>query len=286
MCRFTLYLGETIPLSSLLTAPDHSLIRQSYDSRERTTPLNGDGFGVAWYVEDDPESAIFRSITPAWNNVNLIDLARVTKSRCVLAHVRDATQGLGVSESNCHPFRNRELTFAHNGDIGGFARLRRHLLTQLSAESFDNIKGTTDSEHFFALYCNNLQTLGDNHTLENMAQALQLSIAQVVEMMGSFAPEETCHLNIAITDGRKSVVCRYTSGDPETASSLYINKGRQYLCVDGVCMMRNSGDRSQRSVVVSSEPLSREDSWSVIAPNTLVSIDENLGVEVQTIATP
>jgi predicted glutamine amidotransferase len=48
MCRFTLYMGPPIRLSSLLIEPDHSLIRQSVESREREEPLNGDGFGVGW----------------------------------------------------------------------------------------------------------------------------------------------------------------------------------------------------------------------------------------------
>ena len=46
MCRFVAYLGQEITLSSLVTEPDHSLIHQSYDSNERSEPLNGDGSGV------------------------------------------------------------------------------------------------------------------------------------------------------------------------------------------------------------------------------------------------
>ena len=39
MCRFTLYLGPPVRLSTLLTEPEHSLIRQSYQARERSEPL-------------------------------------------------------------------------------------------------------------------------------------------------------------------------------------------------------------------------------------------------------
>ena len=52
MCRFTFYQGEPIRLSALVTEPEHSLINQSFDSREGEEPLNGDGFGVVWYVPE------------------------------------------------------------------------------------------------------------------------------------------------------------------------------------------------------------------------------------------
>jgi predicted glutamine amidotransferase len=34
----------------LLYSPKNSLILQSYKSKERKEPLNGDGFGVGWYL--------------------------------------------------------------------------------------------------------------------------------------------------------------------------------------------------------------------------------------------
>jgi len=69
----------------------------------------GDGFGVGWYEPDaDSETAntpcIFTSVTPAWNNNNLIRLAEKIKSPLVFAHVRASTAGT-VTETNCHPFQ-------------------------------------------------------------------------------------------------------------------------------------------------------------------------------------
>ncbi len=72
MCRFVAYLGPEILISKLVTEPESSLIHQSYHSHEREEPLNGDGFGLAWYVPAiTPDAAVFRSITPAWSNQNL-----------------------------------------------------------------------------------------------------------------------------------------------------------------------------------------------------------------------
>lgn len=70
----------------------------------------GDGFGVGWYdnepQENDQESitpCIFTSVTPAWNNINLVRLAEKIRSPLVFAHVRASTSG-SVSETNCHPW--------------------------------------------------------------------------------------------------------------------------------------------------------------------------------------
>lgn len=66
MCRFVVYKGRELLMADLLTRPKHSLIKQSYDARERREPLNGDGFGVGWYAPElDPTPCIFTSVTPA-----------------------------------------------------------------------------------------------------------------------------------------------------------------------------------------------------------------------------
>ena len=103
MCRFVLYHGPELTLELLTTLPKHSIVHQSYKSELRSEPLNGDGFGIAWYSpEHSPEPAVFRSITPAWSNQNLANVARVTSSKTILAHVRAASPGLPVIETNCH----------------------------------------------------------------------------------------------------------------------------------------------------------------------------------------
>jgi predicted glutamine amidotransferase len=76
-------------MADLITHPTHSIIHQSYGAKERTdySPLNGDGFGIGWYTLDgmgDEEKCktpcVFLSVTPAWNNLNLIRLAEKIKS--------------------------------------------------------------------------------------------------------------------------------------------------------------------------------------------------------------
>ena len=42
----------------------------------------------------------------------MVAVARVTKSRCVFAHVRAASPGLPVTELNCHPFAYGSADFS------------------------------------------------------------------------------------------------------------------------------------------------------------------------------
>jgi glutamine amidotransferase len=268
MCRFTFYLGEPIRLSALVTEPEHSLIHQSFDSREREEPLNGDGFGVAWYVPglaDEPGR--FRSVSPAWNNASLHEIARVVTSPCVLAHVRAATQQLAVTELNCHPFVFGRWSFMHNGDIGGFCRLRRSLLAELSDERFDSIRGSTDSEHLFAVLLDELALENANPDAEAICRAFQRGLDRVRSLMLKLAPGEQMYVNAVLTNGRDAVACRYTTDDPDAGSSLHLNQGQRYVCENGVCRMLdtiNSG-----SVIVSSEPLSDDAGWTTFEPNSM-----------------
>jgi ergothioneine biosynthesis protein EgtC len=274
MCRFTLYMGPPLRLGALLVEPRHSLIHQSHHSAERDEPLNGDGFGVAWYAPAlSMEPAVFRSISPAWNNANLLHLARVVESPCILAHVRAATSGAAVNESNCHPFSHGRFAFMHNGDIGGFSQLRRPLLAGLSDDAFHAIRGTTDSEHVFALL---LDRLGRGASLED---ALHETVDDVRRLMATHAPDEHAYLNVAVTDGTRAVALRYTTDAPERADTLYINSGHRYTCEGGVCRMIEP-ERERGAALVSSERLSDDSGWDVVPVNHIVAIDEDRSVRV------
>ena len=114
MCRFVSYIGKPIIASSLIIEPTNSLINQSHHSRERKEPLNGDGFGFAWYNKDISKTpALYRSMRPAWNDTNLSSISKITKTECMFAHVRAATHG-EVGEQNCHPFRYDQILMMHN----------------------------------------------------------------------------------------------------------------------------------------------------------------------------
>ena len=283
MCRFLYYQGETIHLSHVITEPGHSLIHQSFSALEREEPLNGDGFGLAWYVPEFERPALFRSVSPAWSNQNLLEIARVTRSSRILAHVRAATQGIPVSERNCHPFRFERFAFMHNGDIGGFRSIRRQLLNQLSDEAFGSINGSTDSEHFFALVRDELVS-GPGGRLEGadrLAAAVEGALAKVLGMLDRTGVAEHTYMNAVLTDGEHTIVTRFTTDEPDEADSLYWSTGRCYTCE--LAPHDELDAHHGPSVVVSSEPLTADEGWSAVPVGSLLAIDPGGRVEVRPI---
>jgi len=277
MCRFVLYMGPPITLDLLITRPTYSIIHQSYHSRMREEPLNGDGFGVAWYVpEISPEPAVFRSIQPAWNNTNLGDLARLTRSPVILAHVRAATKGLSVSESNCHPFIAGPLAFMHNGSVAGFTGLKRAIQQRLSDESFSGIRGTTDSEHVFALFQDHYARVDGSDPVGRLASALAATILEVDELAREADPARHSYLNLAVSDGRCAVVSRFATGE-ETAPTLFVHEGKEYTCQDGQCLMIDS-PAQHHTVIVASEPLTDEPAWKAVPEENMAVIRPDLSV--------
>jgi glutamine amidotransferase len=85
MCRLMAYMGPKVLVADVVLWPDRSIMKQSYDAKERQNNahpahlaygnLNGDGFGIGWYspdgegtsgVKEDPTPCVFTSVTPAW----------------------------------------------------------------------------------------------------------------------------------------------------------------------------------------------------------------------------
>lgn len=284
MCRFVFYRGIPIRLSSLITDPAHSIIHQSYHSQERDEPLNGDGFGVAWYApEESDKPAIFKDVSPAWNNQNLANLANVVRSPCIVAHIRAASPGLPVSELNCHPFSWRQFTFAHNGDMGGFQTLRRAIQTKLGDEAFNLLQGSTDSEHLFALFANEYDESSHDTKLNAMAAALISAIEIVESIKKERNVSVPALLNLVLTDGRNTVITRYISQSGKKPNSLYVHTGSAYECIDGVCHMRDQSE-SGKTVLIASEPLSHDDGWKSVARNTMLLIDSDSNIEEREMA--
>lgn len=142
-------------------------------------------------------------------------------------------------------------------------------------------RGTTDSEHFFALLCDELAGAG---TTRAMADAFNRTIARVLRLVRAHAPGEHMYLNAVITDGQSAVACRYTTDDPANADSLYTNRGRRYVCAEGVCRMLDPGETNGSAVMVSSEPLSGDSGWGTVPVNHLVRIEPDLAMATEPVA--
>ena len=202
MCRWVAYQGAPVFLEEFVSRPCQSLIAQSRHCREAKTEVNADGFGLGWYG-DRAEPGLFRDVRPAWSDENLLSLAHQIQSRLFFAHVRAST-GTATTRSNCHPFSSGKWLFMHNGQIGGYDRIRRRIDTAIPDELFNQRAGTTDSEAIFLLML--------AHGLETDPRGAVLKTMALVETeMRRARIEEPLRFTSAFSDGRTLYAVRYAS---------------------------------------------------------------------------
>lgn len=283
MCRFVAYTGGKRPLADLISRPENSLIRQSFKSKERSEPLNGDGFGVGWYgPEITGEPCVFTSITPAWSNRNLLSLAEHIESGCFFAHIRAASPGMLVSEVNCHPFRNGRFLWMHNGTIEGFPSLKRRLRASLPDELYHAIEGTTDSEHAFMVFLSFLGPETANTKAADLADSLVKTIWQLEEWGRETGIERPSIYNFAVTDGQNLATVRYVSDPQIEPISLYFSKRGKYQCCNGKPEIVMDCCADESGIIVASEPLTqRSEDWTRVAPNHVLMVDGEMNAHVR-----
>lgn len=245
MCRLFAYAGEPVWLDTLLIAPEASLVSQSLAAREAKTVVNGDGCGLGWYGERGAPG-LFRDTHPAWSDENLASLCRQIRSGLFLAHVRAATSG-EVSRANCHPFAFGPHLFMHNGQIGGYDRIRRRIESLIPDAAFPARRGTGDSEAIFLIAAGHGLAADP---VGAMARALALCLEQM-HSQGIAAP---LRFSAVLSDGRRLHAFRWSSDD--RPPSLYWR-------------------RLGAGIAISSEPFSLDVApWRPVPPDTVAVIED------------
>lgn len=221
MCRFLAYSGEPVFMSSLVSAPAHSLVHQSLHAAEAKTGTNGDGFGLGWYGER-PEPGLYREIRPAWSDENLKSLCAQVRSRLFFAHVRAST-GTSSTRANCHPFAHGRHLFMHNGQIGGYARIKRRLEALIPDDLYEQRLGTTDSEAIF------LAALAAGLAEEPVA-AMAHTLKALRGIMAAADIGEPLRFTAAFADGESLFAYRWAS-DARPPSLYYRERDGHLLVV-------------------------------------------------------
>ncbi|MET8163661.1 ergothioneine biosynthesis protein EgtC [Streptomyces sp. NPDC005329] len=235
MCRHLAYLGSGAPLGRLLTEPPHSLYRQSWaPRRQRYGTVNADGFGVGWYAEGDPVPARYRRAGPIWADLSFADLARVVRSRALLAAVRDATLAGADAEAAAAPYAAGTWLFSHNGAVAGWPGSLESLTGSLPAADLLSMEARNDSAFVWALVLARLRA-GDTGS-----QALADTVLEVA------AAAPGSRLNLLLTDGASITATAW--GD-----TLW------YLAEPG------------RGTVVASEPYDDDPRWQEVPDRTLLA---------------
>jgi glutamine amidotransferase len=233
MCRHLAYLGPPVTLESLTLEPEFSLLRQSWAPRHQAEGrLNADGFGVGWFDPSRSDPARYRRAMPMWTDRTFASIAGVIRSGAVLAAVRSASPGFPVEESGNAPFVDGRWLFSLNGLVHGWHEgVGAGLRAALPAGRLAALEGVVDSEVLF------------HHVLARMddgapaAAALGAVVADVLS-------RTTARLNLLLTNGESIVAT--TCGN-----SLFAL-------------------RSDRSVLVASEPHDHDPRWEPISDASVI----------------
>lgn len=285
MCRFIIYKGNPTTMDQLVIEPANSLIVQSKESKKRKLPVNGDGFGVGWYpLHDDPEPARIVSIEPAWSNQNLIQLTSKVRSKHFFAHVRDASTGMPVSQSNCHPFVSGRYMFMHNGRLDQFPKFKRSILNALSDKAFNLIKGNTDSEYAFALFMD-IINFSENLSANELKLGLYETIRRIIHFRIENNVNTNAFINFAVSNGQSIIVTRFaTDSNTQPASLFYCQGDIEYKpeLEDIEINHTTSGD-----IIICSEPLTEtSQDWTKVERNHAVIINSGRVLMTEEIPIP
>jgi glutamine amidotransferase len=221
-------------LADLLLHPEHSLLKQSWapcDMRQGGT-INADGFGVAWYPEQEGPPVRYRRATPLWSDDSLPGLAETVRSGGVLAAIRSATVGMPVTEIASQPFTEGPWLFSHNGVIAGWPGSVAELARDLPVTDLMTLDAPTDAAILWALIRHRLRA----------GSTPQEAVAEVVTKVGEQAPGS--RLNTLLTDGTTAVATTWW----HSLSVL------------------STGERT----VIASEPLDSDPAWTPITDRRLL----------------
>jgi len=279
MCRFVAYLGTPILVEEILTKPNNSLIHQSFDALESEMTVNGDGFGLGYYNKEiRKEPALYRSISPAWNDKNLLYNASFIQSSCFLVHIRAATNG-AVSIENTHPFHYKENLMMHNGGIPHFDKIKRDLIKLLDNEAFDWIEGQSDSQYILALFMTYLRKIKSNEiaTDKEMVSCFKQTFKSIENLKQKYGIEEPSLYNIVLSDGNRLMATRYSTNPEKETRTLYYTEKLSTYTYEGVLHVIDAHE-ARTATLISSEKLNHSDVWKEIPQNHAVYIDEDLEV--------
>ncbi|WP_171177266.1 class II glutamine amidotransferase [Ruegeria sp. HKCCD8929] len=243
MCRFLAWSGTPRYLDELVLHQEQSLVDQSRNAHIGKTPINADGFGLAWYSERS-KPCFYKDTHPAWSDANLKQLAHHTRSGLFLAHVRAST-GTATSRNNCHPFGYGRWCFMHNGQAGGHERIRQALDGMIPADLYDHRFGATESEAIFLI------ALGEGLETDPIA-AMARAVAKVEALSREKGTLPFMRFAACWSDGKCLYAARYASD--RFAPSLFFCR-----CPGGV--------------VVSSEPLDGDSGkWIEIPAGSAIEV--------------
>jgi glutamine amidotransferase len=225
-----------------------------------------DGWGVAVY--DEAQSwTIRKQPLSAFADPGFADAAGGSRGDMMIAHVRRRTVG-PVSIENTHPFQRGPWVFAHNGTITEVDRLR----AAASPERLAEVRGTTDSEIFFAFLMTRLDTIGAEGPSSRRTASpgdVDRVLTEAVAEMATRADFGACNFLLAdgeslyaYRQGRTLHLLERTAGDEPHSEIPSRSTGT---------VMETRWSPRQRAILVASEEITPEP-WVSVAEGTLLKV--------------
>ena len=289
MCRVLAYLGEPILLEDLLYKPDVSFVNQTHQAALlNRLNLAGSGF-LAWDAHSErPELPfVYRSTQLPIYDRNLRALAAKVRATCLLGHLRGVaydTRSI-ISEQNLHPFLfdNARLALAHNGQLARFDEMKFALLPKMKPELARVVRGTTDSEWFYALLLSQLEDPHGDLSAQDICKGVIKALRVIAETRHELGIRTFSPMNLFLSDGNDLVAVCYTFGlgnyeglgdnyhpPEEKALRIWYTMGKSYGFYDGEWRMDHASTEAS-SFIVASEPLTRaQTTWSAVPLQHLI----------------
>lgn len=240
---------------------------------------HSDGWGIGFYPDGKPD--LVRRHTAAHADIFFSTTVERVFAKTVVAHVRRATVG-GASLENTHPFSWENWTFAHNGTITGFDRIRRDLESETLSDLRKHRRGSTDSEAAFYWMLSRLAMAGFDlgkplADLERARRVVGENARALSELCFRVEPQKTPRLNFLLTDGNSLIVTRWNN-------SLFLvkRKGVHDCEICGIPHIHHDQSREYRAVVIASEPITHE-KWLEVQERSVLSVDSEIGLVRQEI---
>ena len=210
MCRM-FGMVATIPQSIGPWMTDIEPSLRSLAVADKSGEPNADGWGIGWYDSEQDCPHVVKEPGPA-NESPLFELtARQVSARIALAHIRRSSGAPSVL-ANTHPFVAGRWAFCHNGHCSR-ERLMEHLLPKFR----NGIKGENDSEVYFALSLQHLESATD--PLGALRDAVH-EVASVGDFTG---------LNFLLCDGRDMYAFRYSTNPGRHSMYLQHHSGMELV---------------------------------------------------------
>jgi glutamine amidotransferase len=273
MCRlYALRASEPTRVECGLVRSQNNLMRQSAGDAEGRTHAHG--WGVADYQDQLP--VIEKQAWAAYHGEQFAKRAARVYARTVIAHIRAATVGAPAME-NTHPFAFGRFTFAHNGTVPNFDRVRPLILEQIDPLHRVEIRGQTDSEHVFHY----LLTRMDRHPELPLLQVVRQGLEQVVAWAHAIDPDQRIGLNVVFSDGEQLV------GSRLNRSLWFLERDGIVEC--GICgrtHVQHTADTSYRAVELASEPLTPDEPWKGVPNASVYAVDPDYALNFEPLHLP